>query len=57
MTTDWECITDKTMPPFDTYRTKVPGGWLVRTSEWYSDGCQSEALVFLSDPEHEWGAK
>ena len=60
MTIDWERITDKTMSHFETYRTKVPGGWLVRTSEFmrYELSCaQSEALVFVPDPEHQWGAK
>ena len=32
------------------YRTKVPGGWLVRTQS--SD---SDFLVFLPDPDHKWG--
>jgi hypothetical protein len=31
------------------YRTKVPGGWLVRTQT--SD---SDFLVFLPDPDHQW---
>ena len=30
-----------------SYRTEVPGGWLVRSSG-------GKALVFLSDPEHKW---
>ena len=31
------------------YRTRVPGGWLVRVQT--SD---SDFIVFLPDPEHQW---
>lgn len=58
MSIEWEEITDETMPHFETYRSKVPGGWLVRTTEWMrndSSCAQSEALVFVPDHKHEWG--
>ncbi|GEM_PF-3299077 len=31
------------------YRTKVPGGWLVRVQT-----ADSDFIVFLPDPEHKW---
>ncbi len=31
------------------YRTKVPGGWLVRVQT-----AESDFIVFLPDPEHKW---
>ena len=31
------------------YRTKVPGGWLVRVQT-----AESDFIVFLQDPEYKW---
>jgi len=31
------------------FRTKVPGGWLVRVQT-----AESDFIVFLPDPEHKW---
>jgi hypothetical protein len=31
------------------YRTKVPGGWLVRVQT-----SESDFIVFLPDPDHKW---
>ncbi len=31
------------------YRTKVPGGWLVRVQ-----GGESDFIVFLQDPDYKW---
>jgi len=45
----WEFLEDES--DFNTYRRRVPGGWLVRTVEPY---CESEALTFLPDPNHTW---
>lgn len=40
---------------FITCRAKVIGGWLVKNLVWDSvDKVQSESLVFLPDPKHEW---
>jgi hypothetical protein len=47
----WEFLTDDN--DFETWRRKVPGGWLVRTFEdtYYGGG---DALTFLPDPNYEW---
>ena len=39
----WDCI------DVNTYRRKVPGGWLV----WSSVG-EGECMCFLSDPKYKW---
>lgn len=31
------------------FRTKVPGGWLVRIQS-----AETEFMVFLQDPDHKW---
>lgn len=37
----------------NTYRARVPGGWLVKTCAFGSAGL-SVALIFFPDPEHLW---
>ena len=49
----WEWLEDET--DFNTWRRRVPGGWLVRTSESVYHG-GGEALVFVPDPNHSWKA-
>ncbi len=46
----WKSLKSKGLPAdFETYRTKVPGGWLVLVTEF--DGC---SITFYPDPNHEW---
>jgi len=49
---EWERIAGT--PP--TERARVFGGWIVRTFDINDCNTEttSEALVFLSDPEHKW---
>lgn len=51
----WEKLTSASLgfnkKSLDTYRSKIPGGWLVICS-W---GDQS--LTFVPDPEHKWDGK
>lgn len=47
----WEYLEDDN--DFETYRRKVPGGWLVRTIEALYHG-GGDALTFVPDPNHEW---
>jgi hypothetical protein len=57
MKLEWQDISDDSMAHFWTFRAKVFGGWLVRTSEWSNDTdlvLQSEALVYVPDQFHEW---
>ena len=47
----WEFLEDG--QDFNTFRRKVPGGWIVRTQEpEYHGG--GEALVFVPDPDYTW---
>ena len=40
---EWEELTDT------TWRAKVIGGWIVRTTS-----CSGIAMVFIPDPKHSW---
>lgn len=47
----WECIADNG-EVFATHRMKVPGGWIVRTSEVHDDGVNdsvTSAMVFVPE--------
>jgi hypothetical protein len=46
----WENLKNEGGPQY-TYRTKVPGGWLVATEN-YTASCGG--LTFFPDPKHEW---
>ncbi len=36
-------------------RARVHGGWIVRSMDWSIEyHIQSESMVFISDPNHEW---
>ncbi|GIU17003.1 hypothetical protein TUM4261_36120 [Shewanella sp. c952] len=48
----WERLDNNGGPAY-TFRTKVPGGWLVATREPHGDGVGSGA-TFLPDPNHQW---
>lgn len=37
-----------------TWRSKVIGGWLVRSESWDECTGQAESMVFISDPNWEW---
>jgi hypothetical protein len=51
---EWEELRAKnTLGPRNTYRTKIPGGWLVSTKEYDSDGVGG-GITFVPDPNHEW---
>lgn len=54
---EWEELKDESCDHFTTLRAKIFGGWLVRTNE-FTFGelsiAESEALVFVPDPKHEW---
>ena len=47
----WEKLETSGVEGLKTYRTKVPGGWLVMA------GCIGIGLVFFPDPKHEWDGK
>lgn len=51
----WEPIA-REQCEFYTDRLKVPGGWIVRTSdiEVYPYSAISESSCFVRDPNHEW---
>jgi hypothetical protein len=50
---EWEDIIRTSHTASSTHRSKVIGGWLVRTMFNDEDG-NSVALQFISDPEHKW---
>lgn len=39
----------------DTYRAKVPGGWLIQIQRYTADhSAHTGGLTFYPDPNHEW---
>ncbi len=52
---EWEKLTSNSLGfnkyKLETYRTKIPGGWLVICT------IGSESLTFVPDPEHKWDGK
>ncbi|MBF9000558.1 hypothetical protein [Vibrio nitrifigilis] len=48
----WEELKNKGGPRY-SYRTKIPGGWLIATCEADSDGIGS-GVTFIPDPDHQW---
>jgi len=57
---DWEYLGKESLPPgavfpktVETWRAKVPGGWLVLTTMPTSDGTV-QSTTFYPDPEHGW---
>lgn len=51
---DWEDIGDpKRYGSTETYRAKVPGGWLVRLSS-RTNSATAESVAFYPDPGHAW---
>ena len=43
---------------FNTLRAKVFGGWVLKNMCWDNKyKTQSESMVFISDPSHEWEIK
>ena len=51
---EWEKIHHKGNG--SSYRLQVPGGWIVKSSYWSSDGA-ALAQIFIADPKHEWEFK
>ena len=54
---EWEEI--KKLNVCQTYRAKVPGGWLVNNVSKFMDARgvaagQSESMAFVADPGHKW---
>jgi hypothetical protein len=49
----WEKLKNEGGPRY-TYRTRVPGGWLIATCEYQVDGIGS-GVTFIPDPNHDWG--
>jgi hypothetical protein len=49
---DWEKIESDTAGGRHTYRTPVPGGWLIR---FVTTHPQDISHLFLKDPAHLWG--
>jgi hypothetical protein len=52
MALKWEWVQNEGLKSRDydtTYRTKVPGGWLIRT-----EACEGVGLTFYPDPNHKW---
>ncbi len=57
---NWEGLGKDALPPgavfpktVETWRAKVPGGWLVLTTMATADGV-SQSTTFYPDPAHEW---
>ena len=48
----WQRISD------DTFRSKIPGGWLVRIdydlADFGAHGGTGTSITFVPDPEHKW---
>lgn len=38
----------------NTYRMRVPGGWIVRSHVTLIQGGASIAMIFVADPDNEW---
>jgi hypothetical protein len=57
---NWEYLGKYALPPgavfpktVETWRAKVPGGWLVLTTLPYNSGI-AQSTTFYPDPAHEW---
>ncbi|WP_438029886.1 hypothetical protein [Sorangium sp. So ce233] len=53
----WEQIQEETKTGHVSYRTPVPGGWLVAVWAPRQDGAAgspSGGLTFMADPQHDW---
>lgn len=48
----WEELKNDGGPRY-SYRSKVPGGWLLSTCESTGDGIGS-GVTFIPDPNHDW---
>jgi len=48
----WHDLLDS--PYQKTERVKVIGGWIVKHRELWDGEGESIAMVFISDPKHEW---
>ena len=54
MTIKWETLSPSArIGSRGVYRTKIPGGWLVETSQNTTNGI-GIGLAFVPDPEHSW---
>jgi len=51
---EWERIHFSDAWEFRTSRAKVFGGWLIRCQSWNDEWGQSESMVFIPDPQHQW---
>ena len=53
---EWDEI--KNLPSCQTYRAKVPGGWLVNQisvhNNYRSMPDHTESMCFIPDPDHTW---
>lgn len=57
---EWEYLGKEALPPgtvfpktIETWRAKVPDGWLILTTMPTSDGIV-QSTTFYPDPQHEW---
>ena len=49
----WEQLEQSPIDETETFRTKVPGGWLVKETIINSEGCGT-GIAFYPDPNHIW---
>lgn len=52
----WEQIVQSADNLSSTYRAKVLGGWIINNYTYTHEGV-CEAMVFISDPNHDWEVK
>jgi hypothetical protein len=50
----WEKIDEDIGNKIVTWRSKVFGGWVLKTETWHDNGGCSESSVFIPDLEHKW---
>ncbi len=52
---NWEKLQNNQGGPVMTYRSKIPGGWLVTTGDTQTTCASAGAgITFVPDPNHEW---
>jgi len=49
---EWEIICEGSQ--FETCRAKVIGGWVISCYGFLNNELQTDAMVFIPDPSHEW---
>ena len=60
---NWEYLGKDALPPgtvfpmkVETWRAKVPGGWLVLVIQGFAQGV-AQSTTFYPDPAHEWNGQ